>query len=135
MSNRNARVIEEFRLNGGPAGEFAGEPLLLLTTRGRSTGEERTNPLMYLDDAEHDRLLVFASKRGAPVDPDWYRNLVSDPNVTVEIGADKYQARAEVLTGAERDTWFAEQVRRDPDFGESERRTSRVIPVVALTRV
>ena len=133
MSDWNTKIIEEFRANEGRVGgSFQGAPMLLLTTTGRRTGERRTNPMMYLADG--DRLLVFASKGGAPTNPDWYRNLVSDPQVTVEVGTESYKAHATVLQGDERDRLYAEQSRRYPGFGEYQRNTSRVIPVVALVR-
>jgi deazaflavin-dependent oxidoreductase (nitroreductase family) len=133
-NERNQRVIAEFRASrdapGGPAG---GRPLLLLTTTGARTGRRRTNPLVYLPDGE--RLLIFASKGGAPGHPDWYHNLVAHPRVTVEVGRETYEAEATVLHGAERDRLFAKQVEAMPNFGEYQRKTRRTIPVVALTRV
>ena len=133
MSDWNAKVIDEFRANEGRVGgNFEGAPVLLLHTHGRRTGQDRVTPMMYLADG--DRLLVFASKGGAPSHPDWYHNLVSDPAVTVEVGAETYPARAVVLTGEERDRLYAEQARRYPGFAEYERQTTRVIPVVALVR-
>jgi len=133
MSDWNTKIIEEFRANEGRVGgSFQGAPMLLLTTTGRRTGERRTNPMMYMADG--DRLLVFASKGGAPTNPDWYRNLVSDPKVTVEVGTESYQAHATVLQGDERDRLYAEQSRRYPGFAEYQANTSRIIPVVALER-
>jgi deazaflavin-dependent oxidoreductase (nitroreductase family) len=129
----NTKIIKEFRENGGKVGgPFQGAPLLLLTTTGRRSGVPRTSPIMYLDDGT-GRWLVFASKAGADTDPDWFRNLEADPEVTVEIGErPDVAARAVVLSGDERDRWFAEQVRRYPGFGEYQQKTDRVIPVVAL---
>ena len=133
VSDWNTKIIEEFRANEGRVGgPFQGAPMLLLTTTGRRTGERRTNPMMYMADG--DRLLVFASKGGAPTNPDWYRNLVSDPKVTVEVGTESYQAHATVLQGDERDRLYAEQSRRYPGFAEYQANTSRIIPVVALER-
>jgi deazaflavin-dependent oxidoreductase (nitroreductase family) len=133
VSDWNTKIIEEFRGNEGRVGgPFEGAPVLLLTTTGRRTGERRTNPMMYLADG--DRLLVFASKGGAPTHPDWYRNLVADPQVTVEVGTESYPAHATALEGEERDRLYAEQSRRYPGFAEYQRNTSRVIPVVALVR-
>lgn len=127
----NAKIIEEFRANGGKVGgDFEGAPLLLLHTKGAKTGRPHVTPLMYLP--EGGRTVVFASKGGAPTNPDWYHNLVADPDVTIEIGADTIRARAEVVTGVERDELYARQVERRPQFGEYERKTSRTIPVVAL---
>ncbi len=131
VTNWNANIIEEFRQNHGRVGGyFEGAPVLLLTTVGRRTKQQHTNPVMYLADG--DRLLVFASKSGAPEHPDWYRNLLADPHVTVEVGDDTYRAHAVVLEGEERDRFYAEQSRRYPQFADYEKRTSRVIPVVAI---
>lgn len=133
MSDWNAKVIEEFRAHEGRVGgQFEGAPLLLLTTKGRRSGQPRTSPMMYL--ADDDRLLVFASKGGAPTHPDWYVNLVDDPQVTVEVGTERYAARASVLEGEERDRFYAEQARRYPGFAGYQEKTDRVIPVVALVR-
>jgi deazaflavin-dependent oxidoreductase (nitroreductase family) len=129
----NTQVIEEFRANEGKVGGgFAGAPLLLLHTRGRRSGQDRVHPMMYLPDG--DRLLVFASKGGAPTHPEWYLNLVANPDVTVEVGTETFPAQATVLAGEERDRFYAEQARRYPGFAEYERNTTRVIPVVAITR-
>jgi deazaflavin-dependent oxidoreductase (nitroreductase family) len=132
--NFNTTIIEEFRANEGKVGgPFAGTPLLLLTTTGRKSGKTRTNPVAYLADG--NRWLVFASKAGAPTDPDWYRNLVANPHVTVEVGTETFAATAAVLEGEERDRMYAEQARRNPGFADYQSKTDRVIPVVALARV
>jgi deazaflavin-dependent oxidoreductase (nitroreductase family) len=129
----NTQVIEQFRANGGKVGgQFEGAPLLLLTTTGANSGTRRVNPMMYL--AEGDRLFVFASKAGAPTNPDWYHNLVAHPDASVELGPDTYDVTATVLKGAERDRVFAEQARRYPGFAEYQAGTERTIPVVALDR-
>jgi deazaflavin-dependent oxidoreductase (nitroreductase family) len=133
VADWNAKIIEEFRANGGKVGgQFEGAPVLLLGTTGARSGQHRVNPMMYLADG--DRLLVFASKAGAPTNPDWYHNLVAHPEVTVEVGTESYPATAVVLTGDERDRFYAEQARRYPGFAEYEEKTTRVIPVVALVR-
>jgi deazaflavin-dependent oxidoreductase (nitroreductase family) len=133
MSDWNARIIEEFRSNAGQVGgNFKGAPLLLLTTKGRKSGAARTSPVMYLADGE--RLLVFASKGGAPTNPDWYWNLLADPAVSVEVGAETYRAQAHPVEGAERDRLYAEQASRYPGFTEYQANTDRVIPVVAIVR-
>ena len=106
--------------------------LLLLTTTGRKSGRQHTTPMVYTRDGE--RLLVYASKGGAPKHPDWYLNLVADPGVVVEVGAERYNATAAPLEGEERDREFAAQVARVPTFGEYQKKTTRVIPVVALQR-
>jgi deazaflavin-dependent oxidoreductase (nitroreductase family) len=131
MSDWNKQVIEEFRQRGGQVGgNFEGAPMLLLHTKGARSGQERVNPMMYLE--EEGRIFVFASKAGAPTNPDWYHNLVADPEVTVEIGAETRPARATVLEGPERDRVYQKQAERYPGFQEYQEKTSRVIPVVAL---
>jgi deazaflavin-dependent oxidoreductase (nitroreductase family) len=135
MNDWNAKIIEEFRANGGKVGgQFAGAPMVLLTTTGAKSGQQRTTPLVCYQDA--DRIIVFASKAGAPTNPDWYHNLVANPEVTVEFGTDKYSATATELHGAERDEIYAKQVALMPGFGEYADKTAgiRIIPVIALTR-
>jgi deazaflavin-dependent oxidoreductase (nitroreductase family) len=132
-SDWNRQIIEEFRANGGKVGGvWEGRRLLLLTTTGAKSGQHRTNPLAYLPDG--DRLLIFASKAGAPTNPDWYHNLVAHSNVTVEVGAETYEATATVLTGEERDRLYAKQSQASPAFADYQAKTSRTIPVVALSR-
>jgi deazaflavin-dependent oxidoreductase (nitroreductase family) len=127
----NRKIIEEFQANGGNVGgPFAGAPVLLLHTTGAKTERERINPLMYLDLEEHR--YVFATRAGDDANPDWYWNLVSHPNVTVEVGTETYQATAVPVTGDDRDRIYAEQARRNSGFAEYERMTSRMIPVVEL---
>jgi len=129
----NTKIIEEFRANASKlGGQFAGAPVLLLTTTGAKTGRRHTTPTMYLPDSE--RLMVFASKGGAPTNPDWYHNLVAHPRVTVEVGAETYDAEAVVLTGEERDQLYARQAQLYPGFAEYQAKTKRTIPVIALQR-
>jgi|SRR5579872_4371818 len=135
MNDYNARIIEEFRANAGKVGgTWEGRPLLLLTTKGRKSGRKHTTPMVYARDGE--RLLVFASKGGAPQHPDWYLNLAADPHVVVEVDGERFDATASSLEGDERDRAFAAQVERMPQFGEYEEKTKgqRTIPVVALAR-
>jgi len=133
VNDGNAKVIEEFRANQGRVGgQFEGSPVLLLHTTGAKSGLERVNPMMYLE--ESGRIFVFASKAGADTDPDWFRNLVATPDVHVELGAQSYDARALVLSGAQRDRIYAIQCERYPGFAQYQAETSRVIPVVELTR-
>jgi len=133
VNDWNAKIIAEFRANGGKVGgQFEGAPLLLLTTTGTKSGLARTSPMMYLPDG--DRLVVFASKAGAPTNPDWYHNLVANPSATVEVGTETFDVDAQVTTGAERDELYARQAQLYPGFAEYESKTDRVIPVVALTR-
>ena len=129
----NARIIEEFRANRGRVGgPFDGATLLLLRHVGAKSGTHRINPLVYNRDG--DRYVVFASKAGAPTNPDWYHNLVANPTVTVEIGDETYDAQAKVITGPERDRIYAEQVKVMPGFGDYQAKTTRVIPVIELVR-
>lgn len=129
----NRRVIAEFREKGGRAGGvFEGKPLILVHHTGAKSGIERIAPLVpYVDG---DRLYVFASKGGADTHPDWYHNLVAHPDTTVEYGDDAFAVTARVLSGSERDAVYAKQVEVEPQFGEYQRKTSRVIPVIELER-
>lgn len=133
MSDFNSSIIEEFRASGGRVGgPFDGAPLLLLHTTGARTGAARVNPVMYLADG--DRLYVFASKGGAPDNPDWYHNLLAHPRATVEVGEERYEVDATMLTGAERGEIYQRQASAYPGFAEYQAKTSRIIPVVALDR-
>jgi len=133
MSDFNTSIIEEFRANGGKvAGPFQGAPLVLITTTGAKSGQPRVAPVVYLRDGE--RIVIIASKAGAPTNPDWYHNLKANPTVTVEIGDEKFEATAEEVTGEERNRLYAAQVAVMPGFQEYADKTSRVIPVIALTR-
>ncbi len=135
----NTQVIEEFRANAGRVGgPFAGAPLVLLHHRGRKSGREFTAPMMYLQDEDDaDTTYVFASKGGAPTNPDWYFNLLDAGRATVEVGTQTYDVEVREITGADRDRVYAEQARRYPGFAEYERKTAgvRTIPVLALTRI
>jgi deazaflavin-dependent oxidoreductase (nitroreductase family) len=132
-NNWNAQTIEAFRANGGKVGGmWEGRPLLLLTTTGAKSGRQHTTPTMYLRDG--DRLLIFASKGGAPTHPHWYHNLLAHPEVSVEVGPETYQAMATIITGEERDRLYARQAELYPQFADYQSRTSRKIPVIALER-
>ena len=132
-NERNIPVITEFRERGGKVGgRFEGAPVLLLTTKGAKTGKTRLNPLMYLPDG--DRMLVFASKGGDPNSPDWYHNLVANPNVLVEVRTETFPVTATIITGTERDELYAKQAALYPVFAEYQKRTTRRIPVIALAR-
>ncbi len=127
----NARIIDEFRANGGRVGApFENTPLLLLHHVGAKSGTERINPLAYLRD--DGRYVIFASKAGAPTNPDWYHNLKAHPEVTIEVGTDTLKAVAAEATGSERERLFAAQAERSPQFAEYQRKTARQIPVVVL---
>jgi deazaflavin-dependent oxidoreductase (nitroreductase family) len=127
----NRKVIEQFRA-GGEIDGMHRERLLLLTTTGAQTGQERTTPMMFHPDG--DRVLVMASNAGAHKTPDWYANLVANPSVKVEIGDDSYPATATVLTGDDRTRLWAEITAASPFFLDHEKKAEREIPVVALTR-
>lgn len=136
MSNYNdfnQALIAEFRANGGKVGgQFAGANLLLLNTIGAKSGQTRTNPVAYTTDG--DRVIIIASKGGAPTHPDWYYNLKANPEVTVELGTEKFQARTSVPEEPERGRLYAKMVEVMPGFGEYEKNTDRKIPVVILER-
>src|SRR5215472_5030872 len=129
IREHNRRLIEEFRANGRRLGDRA---ILVLTTTGRHTGQPRSTPMMYVRDAGTD--FVIASNAGAPKHPDWYRNLVAHPEVTVEVGKEVYPARAVVPDRAERDRLFAMVSEKNPFFAEHQAKVSRTIPVVVLER-
>jgi deazaflavin-dependent oxidoreductase (nitroreductase family) len=129
----NSTVISEFRATGGKAGGmFSGKPLILLHHIGAKSGTERISPLVPL--LYDGRIFVFASKGGSDRNPDWYGNLVAQPNVTVELGAETFPATARTLEGDERDGIYAKQSALEPQFGDYQRMTRRTIPVVELVR-
>jgi len=133
MSDWNAKIIEEFRTNQGRVGgNFEGAPMLLLHTRGAKSGQERVNPMMYLE--KDGRIYVFASKAGAPTNPDWYHNLVANPEVTAEVGTSTVEATARPLPEDERQVIFDAQADLYPGFRDYESKTTRKIPVVELVR-
>lgn len=133
VNDWNRRIIDEFRANEGRVGgQFAGVPVLLLTHKGAKSGKQRTNPLAYMQDG--DRYLIFGSKGGAPKHPDWYFNLKANPDASIEVGTDKYDVTAAEVTGEERDRLYAKNAERITAFADYEKRTSRKIPVFALTR-
>ncbi len=127
----NRRVIAQFRAGGEIEGMHR-DRLVLLTTTGARTGAKRTTPMMFHRD--NDRILVIASNQGAPKDPDWYRNLLADPHVSVEVGHERYEATATVLTGAELDRVWTMLKTAYPFFADHEAKAGRRIPVVALSR-
>jgi len=134
VSDFNTPIIDEFRANGGRlGGNFEGAPMLLLHSTGAKSGKERVNPMMY--QVVGDDYAVFASKAGAPTNPDWFHNLVAHPDATVEVGTDTKPVRARVATGEERTRIWETQKERYPGFAEYERNTDREIPVVILEPV
>jgi deazaflavin-dependent oxidoreductase (nitroreductase family) len=133
MSDFNRAIIEEFRSNEGRVGgPFEGAPVLLLTTTGARSGERRTTPVMYLPDGE--RMVIFASKGGAPTNPAWYHNLLASPHATVEVGPETLDVNAVVTSGEERARLFGRQSERFPQFADYAQKTTREIPVLALER-
>ena len=134
----NDNVIAEFRANEGRVGgPFEGAPVVLVHHRGRTSGRDYVNPVMYLpDDNDPDTIYVFATKGGAPTNPDWYYNLVAASEGTVERGTDTYAVSVHELAGEERDRIYDEQARRYPGFADYARQTAgaRTIPVLALRR-
>jgi deazaflavin-dependent oxidoreductase (nitroreductase family) len=134
MSEFNRRLIDEYRASGGRVGgSYEGAPLLLLTTTGAKSGRPHTTPLMYLEDG--GRLVVFGTAGGAPNNPDWYYNLLAQPEATVELGPDTSAVRATVAAGPERERLAALQAERRPDFADYEATSARKIPVVVLERL
>jgi deazaflavin-dependent oxidoreductase (nitroreductase family) len=136
MSDRhefNNKVIADFRANGGKVGApFEGMPMILITNRGAKSGKEYTTPLVYSTDG--DRYVVIASMGGAPKDPQWYRNMVTNPDVTVEVGTETFPAVVTEAKGDERDRLYAAQAAVMPFFNDYAAKTDRVIPVLVLTR-
>ncbi|HEY8290869.1 MAG TPA: nitroreductase family deazaflavin-dependent oxidoreductase [Thermomicrobiales bacterium] len=129
----NQQVIAEFRANSGKVGgPFASRSMLLLTTTGAKSGQPRTTPLVYTTDG--DRIVIIASKGGAPTNPDWYHNLVAHPTATVELGAEKFHARATITEGQERQRLYDLQAAQIPGFAEYQKNTTRQIPVIVLER-
>jgi deazaflavin-dependent oxidoreductase (nitroreductase family) len=133
MSDWNAKIIEEFRANGGKVGgDFENTPLLLLHHRGAKTGTERVNPLAY-QDLGGGAVAVFASKGGAPTNPDWFHNLKANPETAIEIGTETRRVRARVADDEERDKIWERQKQLRPQFAKYEETAApRQIPVVVL---
>ena len=133
----NQGVITEFRANEGRVGgPFAGAPMILVHHVGRTSGKEYISPLVYLPGEDDGSMFIFASKGGAPANPDWYRNLIATGEATVEVAAGTFQVTITELAGDERDKVFAEQVKHMPGFGDYAKKTEgiRTIPVLRLTR-
>jgi deazaflavin-dependent oxidoreductase (nitroreductase family) len=132
----NTKIITEFRANEGRVGgNFEGAPMLLVHHHGRKSGRDYVTPMMYLaDETDQQTIYVFASKAGAPTNPDWYHNLVGAGRATVERGTETYEVDVRELPEEDRDRVYAEQARRYPGFADYERKTAgvRKIPVLAL---
>jgi len=137
MSNgydRNKVIMEEFRANAGKVGGyFAGKTLLILHTVGAKSGQERVNPTAYVMDDDH--FVIIASKGGAPTNPNWYYNILAHPLVSVEVGTEFFLARAEIATEPERTRLYEKMTEMLPSFADYRQKTTRVIPVIILTRV
>jgi len=133
VARSEREIIDEFRASGGKVGgEFADTPLLILHSVGAKSGRTHVTALMYQDLGQGQVVAVFASKGGAPTNPDWYHNLVANPRVTVELGAETFEAMARVAFGEERMLIWSAWKQRYPFFAQFERKTKREIPVVIL---
>jgi len=133
MSDFNASIIEEFRANGGKVGgPFEGAPMLLLHTTGKRSGTERVNPLVYWPEGE--ARVIFASKGGAPTHPDWYHNLMAQPDITIEVGSDTVPVHARSTEGEEYQDLWDRITAVMPGFADYQAKTSRRIPVIVLER-
>lgn len=129
----NTQIVSEFRANEGKVGgPFEGAPMLLLHTIGARSGQARLNPLVYQPVGEN--FAIFASKGGAPKNPDWYFNLVASPNVSIEVGTETVPVVARVTEGEEREKIWSKQKADRPNFAEYEEKTTREIPVIVLER-
>jgi deazaflavin-dependent oxidoreductase (nitroreductase family) len=127
----NQQIIDDFRANAGVVGGFfEGKPVVLLHHTGAKSGAKRVSPLMYTTDG--DRVVIFASKGGAPTNPDWFHNLRANPDTEIEIGTERRAVRAVEVTGADRDRLWEKQKAEYPQFAEYEQATTRTIPVIAL---
>ena len=134
MPDMNKKIIEEFRANDGKVGGyFANNTLLLLHTTGARSGQERINPLVTFEDG--DRLVIIASKGGAPANPDWYYNVVANPLVSVEYGTEKFKARATITSEPECTQLYEHMESKFAIFSEYKERAKRTIPVVTLSRL
>lgn len=131
-NDRNQQIIAEFRANSGQVGGFfTNRPLLLLHTTGAKSGLPRLNPLVY--EADDDRFVIIASKGGAPTHPDWYYNLLAQPNVSIEVGTQLVQATATVAEEPERSQLYEKMAAKHTFFADYARQVSRTIPVIILT--
>ena len=126
--------VRVYRETGGQVGHDwkQGSKILLLTTKGRTSGEPRTTPLIY--EADGDRYVIVASKGGAPEDPGWYRNLAKEPDVELQVWDEVFPARARTAEGEERERLWKLAALQWPDYDEYTKRTDRQIPVVVLER-
>src|SRR5262245_21468724 len=134
LNDFNQQVINEFRANQGKVGgQLASMPVLLLTMTGAKSGRTLTRPLVYTTDG--DRIVIIASFAGAPKNPSWYHNLVAHPEVPIEVGSERFRAKATVTSGEERQRLFNRQAEQMPIFTDYQKKTTRQIPVLVLTRI
>jgi deazaflavin-dependent oxidoreductase (nitroreductase family) len=130
----NRGLVEDVRAHGKPtSGPFLGRDVLVLTTKGARSGEERSTPLVYSWDKGHH--VIVASKGGAPTHPSWYHNLKTHPIVTVETGGEKFEARAKVIDGDDYERLYKQHADINPGFWDYRKKTSRKIPVIVLERL
>ena len=130
----NRNLIKDLRANGkATSGPFEGREVLILTTKGAKSGDVRENPLVYTRDGDH--IVIVASKGGAPTHPSWYHNLLKHPEVTVEVGKDKFNARAHVADGDEYERLYTQHADINPGFHDYRKKTTRKIPVIVLERI
>lgn len=131
----NSNLIKDFREHHGKAtsGPFVGRDLLVLTTKGAKSGDLRSTPLVYTRDGE--RYVIIASKGGAPTHPSWFHNLTAHPEVTVEVGDEKFKARAHVMDGDDYERLYQHHANINPTFHDYRKKTTRKIPVVVLERI
>ncbi|HEY2696236.1 MAG TPA: nitroreductase/quinone reductase family protein [Pseudonocardiaceae bacterium] len=134
LRTANLAIAQEFRANGGKVAMFSDREILLLTTTGAKSGDPRLSPLAYVTDGSPDRLVIFASHMGADHHPGWYHNLVANPEVTVEVGAEQFTATASTATGAEHDRLYQLFTSQLDGTDDHQGRTSRTIPMVVLER-
>jgi deazaflavin-dependent oxidoreductase (nitroreductase family) len=134
VTDWNAKIIEEFRANGGKVGgQFKGANMLLIHHQGARTGTERVNPVVYLP--EDERMVIVASAGGAPKNPDWYHNLKANPRTTAEVGTETVPVEAVEIVGTDYEDTWAKLVKAMPGFGDYQTKTTRRIPLFALTRI
>jgi deazaflavin-dependent oxidoreductase (nitroreductase family) len=130
----NRGLIGDLRANGKPtSGPFLGRDVLILTTKGARSGDVRENPLVYTRDGDH--YVIVASKGGSPTHPAWYHNIVKHPEVTVEVGKEKFEARAHIANGGEYERLYTQHADINPTFHDYRRKTARKIPVIVLERI
>ncbi len=133
MLDFNQKVIEEFRANAGQVtGRFADAPLLLLTTTGAKSGEQRTTPLVHTTDG--DDIVIIASYAGNPKHPAWFLNIRANPEVTVELPDETFTTNVVITEGEERRRLFDQQAAQMPNFAEYQAKTTREIPVIVIPR-